>query len=336
MALNYRDLGETVVSSSMNGVTAWANGFGLFLDFTLAPEALRRARRDGTDELAKAVIQTYNAARCEAPYRATLYRHAQELEQRSQWAGAKADALDERVVEEILAEDDGGLGLWTAGLRTLVENCGVETAELAKRTALSKDLVEDLIAGRFFPREEEPGVFDLLAKALGCSASELLAAGFERLKDVEPLNEENSEYRWDDERRQLSDGECVWTRVEHFLLAEVPLGEILARGILPDMLRHAFDDSFPLLMPDAKGGFKLTSPLEVAQRDHQSLGLLQDEEGRLYLLNIQSEEWRKLVELDDAAAQGETLTDEDKQWLIHLLGDPTWCQRKHRGRSAGG
>ncbi len=345
-----RAQGETVASVTVDGVTTWANGFGIFLDLEIDPEAIRRARKDGPVKLAQAIMKALNAVRYEGIYRHIQYEVQRDdaehrawqdewnsRERHKVWKGEgsppEARYREHRVSDRSLAyaaEEEDGDGLWTAGLRELVEGREDKIAELSRRTGFSEDQISDLVDGRYFPMYDLVTVFGALAEALGLSIGDLLEAGAERLERLEPQSEEElleEENLGFDVRRDLDHG---WheSRILRFLLMEVPLGEIVTRRVRPEMLRDPWDE-FPLIVGN---NVIITTPLELAQDDHQSLGQLSDPEGRCYLVNIQSQDWRKLVRLDKAAARGEALSAEDRSWLVDLLGDPAWCARTYRGR----
>ncbi|MCP4653865.1 MAG: helix-turn-helix domain-containing protein [bacterium] len=350
-----RAQGETVASVTVDGVTAWANGFGIFLDLEIDPEAIRRARKDGPVKLAQAIMKALNAVHYEGIYRHVQYEvqraDAEHRAWQDEWNSRERHKYSEgeesppearyrehRVTDRNLAyaaEEDFGAGLWTAGLRELLEGREDKFAELSRRTAFSEEQISDLVDGRYFPMYDLGPVFGALAEALGLSIGDLLKAGAKRLARLEPpteeelLEEENIGF---DVRRDLDHG---WyeSRILRFLLIEVPLGEIVSRRVLPEMLREPWE-IFPTI--GGKGELIITTPLELAQEDHQSLGRLSDPERRCYLANIQSQEWRKLVRLDKAAARGDVLSAEDRSWLVDLLGDPAWCARTYRGREDSG
>jgi len=248
-----RAQGETVASVTVDGVTTWANGFGIFLDIEIDPEAIRRARKDGPEKLAQAIMKACNAVRYEGIYRHMQYEvQLDDAEHRAwqdewnrrerynYWEGEgsppEAQYREHRVTDRSLAyaaEEDFGEGLWTAGLRELLEGREDKIAEVSRQTAFSEEQISDLVDGRYFPMYDLVPVFGALAKALGLSIGDLLTAGAKRLARLEPLTEEElfDEDTDFDVRRDLYHG---WheSRILRFLLTEVPLGEIVSRRVL--------------------------------------------------------------------------------------------------------
>ncbi len=309
---------KLVVSTTIEGVTLKMSGDKRLIDVQIAPEAIR----DWSPEKLGSVVRTaVNRCRAIADHQASTFSMgAMTAKTREVRAKAPRDSqIDERVM---------GAPELVAAVRATLAERGWEIADLAERSGLGELLLDDLLNGLYVPMPAVTGklkglsaVMDLacpLAEALGMSPEALWAKGVKRISELE-LRERT-------QIKRLLRGMKLYKRRRKLVdksLASLKLGQLKAQG-----LTHENDLEVAIMQENAIEMLRCRRKWMPRKRNrpplsNENFGALLAPSGWKLKKNVTRDEFLRLMELDaKAAAQPESISGDELEWVRELLGLP--------------
>ncbi len=308
---------EIVVSTSIEGITIRMSGDKRLLGVRIPPEILGSWT---PEKLGKVLEVGINRARAIADYEAATFAMREMT--------ANVRALQTEVPKD-WQNDERGMGTpeLIAGIRALLAERGWELAELGKRSGLGQQLLEELLAGIYFPLEVIKGdnglkaVMDLacpLAQSFAVSPEELWRKGEARIAEVDRQKRGAI--------KRLLRGMKLHRRRRKPVdksLESLKLGELIKLGVTTEShleLEILQENTLEMMRWRRDWLPRKRRP----RMSDDAYGALLAPSGSVLRRAVSRQDFMRLTDLDDKAmAQPESITGDELEWARELLGIPT-------------